>query len=351
MTTLEVRLAESRYRPAGFDLLRIGLSASIILWHTILVCYGNDVEVLYFNGALRPAIYTLVPAFFAVSGFLVAGSLLRNSLEDFILFRILRIFPALALEVVLSALVIGPLLTAHSLTAYVTDPLFFDYFKNLLGMIQYELPGMFLTNKTTTVNVQLWTIPIELDCYLIAVLLLALGVARRTNMLLWLLLAVNFGYLTFALATGHQYQGRPPHGFIIICFVAGILLYSARSLVPHTFSLFLAASLVAWHCMTTSSLLYLAPLPLSYAVIYLGCLNPSIAHVSQLANYSYGVFLYGFIVQQLVFALLPFAREWHTNFLISLPFAILLGALSWHAVEAPIAASRKAIADFLHKQP
>ena len=57
--------------------------------------------------------------FFCLSGFLVAGSLERcRTPISFAGLRIFRIFPALVVEVLLSALILGPLLTHYSLKMY-----------------------------------------------------------------------------------------------------------------------------------------------------------------------------------------------------------------------------------------
>ena len=76
----------------------------------------------------------MVPAFFALSGFLVTGSALRlRATVPFLTFRFLRILPALFVEVTLSALVLGPLFTRLPLAHYFSDPQFMRYFGNIAG--------------------------------------------------------------------------------------------------------------------------------------------------------------------------------------------------------------------------
>src|ERR1700733_8054469 len=72
-------------RPAGFDYLRIVLALLILIDHSVIVCAGTDTQVAIFAGVFRPFVACLVPMFFALSGFLVAGSLLRcRTLASFI---------------------------------------------------------------------------------------------------------------------------------------------------------------------------------------------------------------------------------------------------------------------------
>jgi peptidoglycan/LPS O-acetylase OafA/YrhL len=75
---------------------------------------------------LRPGLYALVGAFFILSGFLVAGSALRTRhAGQFLWYRVLRIVPALAVEVTLSALLLGTIFTQYILKDYFTDRTFF----------------------------------------------------------------------------------------------------------------------------------------------------------------------------------------------------------------------------------
>jgi peptidoglycan/LPS O-acetylase OafA/YrhL len=60
-------------------------------------------------------------------------------------------------------------------------------------------------------------------------------------------------------------------------------------------------------------------------------------------DYSYGIYLYGFPVQQTVAYLFPASREWYLNALFSLPVIIALAALSWHIIERPSLSLKKVL--------
>ena len=119
------RLKATNGRPSGFDYMRIVLAVSILLWHTVALSAGaSAVHSLPLN-ILEPFSLLLVPMFFALSGFLVAGSLERSkTLVSFLGLRVFRIIPALGVEVLLSALLLRPLLTTYSLSTYFSDPQF-----------------------------------------------------------------------------------------------------------------------------------------------------------------------------------------------------------------------------------
>ena len=65
------------------------------------------------------------------------------------------------------ALILGTLLTTLPLGEYFAHPMLHSYFLNIIGDIHYFLPGVFDQNPSHRVNGQLWTIPFELECYIV----------------------------------------------------------------------------------------------------------------------------------------------------------------------------------------
>jgi hypothetical protein len=72
------------------------------------------------------------------------------------------------------------LLTALPLAAYFSDQQFWSYFLNIVGHIQFLLPGVFRdTPFFEAVNVSLWTVPYELECCLALTALPMFGLIHR----------------------------------------------------------------------------------------------------------------------------------------------------------------------------
>ena len=82
----------------------------------------------------------------ALSGFLVAGSLERTRARQFVVLRALRLVPALAVEVTLSALLLGAFFTTLPLWRYLQSPELGGYFGNIVGFVHFTLPGVFERN-------------------------------------------------------------------------------------------------------------------------------------------------------------------------------------------------------------
>ena len=145
--TLEEALVAADGRPSGFDYMRLTLSVAVFVSHSFGTSYGESGAEAVWNGPAAALVAAILPMFFALSGFLVAGSMVRcATLVKFLGLRVIRIYPALAVEVLLSALLIGPVLTTVPLTSYFTDPVFFHYLVNVTGHISYYLPGVFADN-------------------------------------------------------------------------------------------------------------------------------------------------------------------------------------------------------------
>ena len=134
----------------------------------------------------RALVAVLLPAFFALSGFLVAGSLERTkTVGMFLGLRALRDLPGARGGIAdRRPDPWAALLTTRPLADYVADPQFRTYFLNIAGDPQFSLPGVFQTNPFYEVNGQLWTIPSELRCYVILTVLALLGAVRRPAILL-----------------------------------------------------------------------------------------------------------------------------------------------------------------------
>jgi peptidoglycan/LPS O-acetylase OafA/YrhL len=333
------RIANTGGRATGFDYLRFSLAISVILFHTIVTSQGLEAQRNIVETNFGILLQAILPLFFSLSGFLVAGSLERSkSIAIFLGLRIFRIFPALAVDTIFCAILIGPIFTNLSLWDYFTHPDLVVYFQNILGIIHYSLPGVFHSNPVSMVNAQLWTIPIELECYLLLTALALLGFHRRR----WAMLFIFVGFL--ALLEGRVLLGltEPRDGrLLLLCFLAGVVAYQFRDRLRWSPTLLLLSIIFAFVFIKHRDFSYLCCLPITYIVIYLGLLNPKKSKFLESGDYSYGLFLYGFPLQQAVVAVVPAAREWYWNAALAIPLALLFSIMSWHLVEKRVLAKKQ----------
>ena len=337
--TIADRLQETRGRPTGFDYLRVVLAIAIVLWHTVATSYGAMAQRPLFAGPYRAVFTIILPLFFALSGFLVAGSLERTpALTKFLGLRVLRIVPALAVEALISAFILGPVLTSLPVRKYFADPQFSHYLLNIVGIIHYRLPGVFLHNPNGgIVNGQLWTVPFEFQCYFLLALLAFLGVAGSRRLIFLCVAGLQIALLASRIWLYHGHfhiEASAVHGHVLVMtFLAGVTLFSLRDFIIYNRTLFFVSAALTVVCLSVPLGDYFVEYPAAYATVYLGLQNPRANSLHKLGDLSYGIFLYGFPMQQLVASWGVWTHHWYINFVLALPLTIIIAWLSWNLVE------------------
>jgi peptidoglycan/LPS O-acetylase OafA/YrhL len=334
-------LKENNGKGPGFDFLRLALALLILFWHCFVLSYGITWSIKTMHGPWRILIFSLVPSFFALSGFLVAGSMMRiEKLRTFLLFRVLRIIPALMVETVLSAFLLGAWVTTLPLKEYYTSPEFTSYMLNILGFVHFQLPGVFESNPWPRyVNYSLWTIPAELSCYILLSFLMLAGMAKESGILLGTFMLATVALALMGLGGFDTYTSsvvlsRP---MLVCCFAAGNLFYLWKDRIQLTPLLFALSA--AAYCL---SIYFVYPIVFSvgaisitYITVYIGLMRMPKVPLLMRGDYSYGTYLYAYPIQQTVVWLFPALRQFYFVFLIAAPATLLFAMFSWHCVEKP----------------
>jgi peptidoglycan/LPS O-acetylase OafA/YrhL len=337
-------LEQTGGRPTGFDYLRIILACAVVITHSVPTSYGNYVaDKFYWLPGVHAVSLLILPMFFALSGFLVAGSLSRSrSIVGFLGLRFIRIYPALGVEVLLSALILGPLFTTVALPSYFSDPIFWRYMLNVSGDVSFKLPGVFVDNPVPAlVNQQLWTVPYELYCYIALSLISLAGLYRRHRAFLRVLIVGQLALMCYSflsrpdiILTGEF--ARHVQGIqLVFSFLAGVLVFMFRDTLPWSRKTLLVAGGFCLILFSIGPGEYLGIFAAAYLVVGLGLLNPPKIGVMRTADYSYGVFLYGWPIQQALVAHADWARSTIINSVVTLLLAFGMAAASWHLVERP----------------
>lgn len=344
-TTIQDKMQGAGGVTAGFDYLRIGLSVAVLVWHSMPLSTGQGpgrLEYELWTGPFRFLPAAILPIFFALSGFLVAGSMGRTRLHQFVTLRVVRLFPALAVEIVLSALILGLVLTDLPRLQYLASPQFHAYFLNIVGSIHYELPGVFEDNPfPRAVNGQLWTIPFELECYLALILLSVSALLKRRLAFTAIVAGLSLA-LTARVLAGHPVDAtnHVPGRMLVLCFLAAVSLYLYRDTLPYSGRLGAASAAAAAALLQVPDTCYLAAFPVAYLTVWLGLMRPPAIPFGDL---SYGVYLFHFPIEQTVVHVFPGVRSWWLLTLIALPLTTACAWLSWTLIEKPTLVRKKLI--------
>ena len=73
--------------------------------------------------------------------------------------------------------------------------------------------------------------------------------------------------------------------------------------------------------------------PVGYMTVYLGTWNPPRTWIISSGDYSYGIYLFSFPIQQALRALNVFPTNAVAEFLVAFPASLAAAFLSWHLVE------------------
>ena len=359
MVSLGDKLDSRKGIGPGFDFLRVVLATSVVAWHCDPLLAGG-VGVLDTTWMVWFLGYAILTMFFALSGLLIAGSALRHTPANFLINRGLRIFPALIVEVVLSAFILGPLVTSLAPGQYFSSATTWHYLTNVLGLVNFQLPGVFTTHPLDLVNLALWTIPYELACYVFMAVVMVTGFRRHPNIVFFCGIAVVVvGLVAVALAIpedapgfGHKVLSRlftSNRSRVFIGFTTGVAMYVWRHRIPYSAWLLAGAVLVCVAiaaCGPGEHLTYplvnlLAPPALVYVTAYMGVSDFPTLPVFHRGDYSYGIYLYGFPIQQVVLDVFPWIRHGTVLFALSFPVIVLFSIFSWHVIEKPVLRLRK----------
>lgn len=343
----------SKGRDNNFNLIRIAAAYAVLVSHSFALALGTgDAEPLRHTLGMTPGSIA-VDVFFLTSGFLVTASLLtKQDSLDFVVARVLRIFPGLLVMLLLSVFVVGLGFTTLPWQNYLTDPHTYKYFAKCLTLVRgvdFELPGVFTGNPyRNAVNGSLWTLPHEVAMYLILVVawLALFPVQRhrtRTFRLLLILSALVSGARVLAGHYGLMDEATPfPRLFFM--FFTGAAIFVLREHIQLARPVFLAALAAVVATGLQGGLFFPAYLLcLPYILFYMAYVpSGRIRNYNRMGDYSYGMYIYAFPVQQSVAALIP---------QISVPGMLaastivttFLAALSWHVVEQPAMGLKSAV--------
>lgn len=329
----------------NLTLVRLVLASAVIYTH----CYwlisdrmGED-DLSFLLG--EPVSVYAVDGFFFLSGFLVYGSLRRSGgVIAFLLARLVRLWPALALSVGLT--VVGGYVVTTDPSNYLSGQTF-RFIANNLSFIApaYYLTGVNCGGEPCTINGSLWTLPWEARCYLLLGLLAFLGLAREKMMVRLVLPATLLVALGWDLDVVRQaaggiigtdalyYPDMVDRLWPLFALGAAAYIFRARIRLSWlALGILFILNIVAHQGEVG---LHVRAVFIGYALLCFGFLTARKGAIAgRWHDYSYGMYIYAFPVMMA----LGSWRDWASHLWLAGATALLtvpLAILSWHAAERP----------------
>jgi peptidoglycan/LPS O-acetylase OafA/YrhL len=324
-------------RRNNFDLLRLIAALSVIFSHAFLLGEGRQDTEPLMRLTHGQTIFGVVGVFvfFVISGFLVTMSFEQTgSLPRYAAKRALRIYPGLIACLLVTALLLGPAISALPVRAYFSDPGTWHYVAEnaLLNADENSLPGVRFSgfDARSVVDGPLWTLPCEVLMYGIVA---ALGWARHLTLpVIAGLVVVGMVCIGFDTTSSGYFLGDA--GWLLGFFAAGMALYRLKDRGIFHPAVALAAALGLVLTAWLGGFILLFPIFGGYLVIFLALERRlPVVPAAGWGDLSYGLYIYGWPVEQLVVWLNGGAAPWWLVFAAALPASAALAFLSWHLIE------------------
>ncbi|WP_414464551.1 acyltransferase family protein [Hyphomicrobium sp. DY-1] len=319
----------------NFQALRWLAATSVILAHS----YGlRDLQGVYTHLTGLDLGWSAVVMFFTISGYLISASAQRRSALEFWQARFLRIFPGLIVCTLVTALVISAFSTL-SFSQFITDrqTLRYIFGSGTLLSTEYSLPGAFQNHAVTYANGSLWTLRYEVASYFLVFVLFVLS--YRTGIIFagaiistGFACALGYGVPT---ALGHTIPVQATNFLtLFVPFAIGGWFQASKRSGPKLLWVVIAIALAAALMRTPTNTIFAAA-AISLLTLWLA-FRPArvLTRLDALPDYSYGIYIYAYPIQQMTIQLLP---GWHplAQALVAFLATLVPASLSWHFIEKP----------------
>lgn len=332
-------IADSRNN--NFNIIRFVAAMMVVLGH---MCHLVAVEV---NQLLGQAVSTIgVKIFFLISGYLIAQSFLNDSnIVRYCIRRFFRIIPGLAGVVLFAVFIIGPVFTILPIKDYFSHGTTWAYLKNIGLYIQYFLPGVFEANPyPDAINGSLWTLPVEVMMY-IALPIVFMMFSKKDKIVVATILAIvlesaNVGIAKWLTDARLVIYGTDMVSALTIIpyFFVGIIFISPKLKkylnLQLAIGVFCIAEMMNFSSIKSEIVVFFV---LPYFVFSLAFVEkPKFVKCFSKNDYSYGLYLYGFLIQQVIVKLLwDYQLSLNVYFIICAVITLIFGMLSWYLIERP----------------
>ncbi|MBB5192464.1 peptidoglycan/LPS O-acetylase OafA/YrhL [Silvimonas terrae] len=328
----------------NYDLVRLMAASAVIYAHSYAIAprpgQVNADLILRWTGVTHLG-ELAVSVFFFLSGVFVTKSYFESSsISDFILKRVLRIYPGLMVSVLLNVLLIVPLFGGVSLMNYLVEPQTWHYMiKNMICFTnEHFIPGAYQNHPTPALNGSLWSITLELRLYFVWALVGLIGfrkspLAGTCICLLGIILGMATHDVLPLLGSNPDTYGANAFPTFSLIFTMGALVYIHRAEIHSLGAAVIMSGLflyLGWH---TGLLLWLLFAFAIAVATWFGTTKVA-RKIGLPGDYSFGVYLYGWPSQQIIVSIWPDAPTL-VSAALALVVAVSFAIFSWHCVEKP----------------
>ena len=337
----------------SLGIIRLVLAAAVIFDHAFPLGGWGTAPFLSYTRDQQSLGGLAVLGFFAISGYLVTKSGLSTDVVQFVWRRFLRIFPGFWLALIVGGFLVGPVIWLsldRPLAGYfglgMGGPFAYLYNNFTLAIGQFAIWDIFTTNpygldgNGGPMNGSIWTLIYEWTCYVMLAVLIAFGILKRAKLVVPVITAFFLVMQVLTLAVPGATAVLIPFfadpwrvNFGLIFFVGACIgLYSDK--IPFDNYLGVFAGVFSAVTLAFGGFNTLGYIAFAYFMLYLAARLPQrLQWIGAKNDYSYGVYLYGWIAEQGLAFLGVHRWGYFPYVALSLIVAFGCAWLSWHIVE------------------
>jgi peptidoglycan/LPS O-acetylase OafA/YrhL len=321
-------------RDNNIDLLRLILAILVLYGHSFSLTRPGLIEPIGNLMGILSIHLISVNAFFVISGFLITASINRSNIFFYSISRLLRIYPALIVSIIVTIIFFGLFITELRFSEFLEHPQTAKFLRNtiLYDTVVGLLPSTLQGRPYEVINGSLWTLVVELRCYFIVGILGVLGILRDrlfgsiTILALIFLMFSDIGPNIPLIHEKNNWLRVTAH------FFAGALFWLNRDIIKLKKGFFTFSLLFYFLIKGTPNFLLLSLIPFTYMVLFLGYYKTVFNPTKYIGDISYGMYIYAFPVQQALGYYFPNINV-YVHAIFSLLITSVLSKLSWDLIE------------------
>lgn len=293
-------------RENNINLLRLFFALIVVISHCFEI--AGVPEPIVGKGFGIGSYGTLgVYGFFVISGFLITRSYKNcSSLTVFLWHRILRIFPGLIVAVTLTVLAMY-CTQSKGFIEYLVLPSVKDFFIGnafLWNIGHNAIEGVLSINRFNVIDGPLWTLPIEIRMYLCVAIVGCLSILEDKKLfnilIVFSMLFLTMDSLYVFILNGALEPSKMQAAYPCLYFVMGSFFFINRIRLVRVY--FLICVVIAVVSVIVNIPLLVQVISLAYCIYYLSFkINLWRNLFNRIGDFSFGVYIYGFVVSQSVY--------------------------------------------------
>ena len=336
-------------RKNNLNIIRLIASLMVVYMHSFAICIADQSKDVFYTLTNHKALAggIAVYIFFIISGFLICRSFDRSkSVFKYFKARFLRIWPLLFIVIMITAFILGPIISAYTFEEYMQGDIL-GFLKNIFFINNTTtLPGVYSNHYNHSLNGSLWTLKYEVIWYVLVAILSPIWKRFKSSGIVFVVVLgliyviytyytpISFGFISASFMVNFSKLG--------MFFAIGMCYYLLGDKILVSWKIFVLAFAGLILGILFADFIITFGIFGSYIIFYLAFQKRFIAAwYDKVGDLSYGIYIMAFPIQQTLLdyigtpteIYLTMSMNPYYNMFLTLIIVIPLSWFSWHFIE------------------